>query len=259
VRALKASEEFTQHGMSETVTLTHRNVCKDGFTVLDAADSVFLDLPAPWEAIDFAKTALRKDRITRICCFSPCMEQVMRTVSALNDSGFTDIKMYETLIRPHEVTQLPPLRPIRDIGEDLKALALKRENKRQRQIAQSRARHQQPNQDAESSGAAKRKRDMDEEDELQADDTSKRIKTDDEEAGEVEVALVPASDIPVIKQDLHSEPLPASSASPGAALNVSRSFSEVRGHTSYLTFACLVPEALYGPPQQTAPEQMASN
>lgn len=63
--------------MSETVTLTHRNVCKDGFTVLDAADSgksclgydklmdvqlalsVFLDLPAPWEAIDFAKTALR--------------------------------------------------------------------------------------------------------------------------------------------------------------------------------------------------------
>ena len=32
-------EEFTQHGMADIVTLTHRNVCKDGFTVVDTADS----------------------------------------------------------------------------------------------------------------------------------------------------------------------------------------------------------------------------
>jgi hypothetical protein len=68
-------EEFTRHGMDDIVTLTHRNVCKDGFTVVDTVDAgfysitrahrdtdfsiVFLDLPAPWEAIDHAKTALR--------------------------------------------------------------------------------------------------------------------------------------------------------------------------------------------------------
>ena len=32
-------EEFTRHGMDDVVTLTHRNVCKDGFTVEDTADA----------------------------------------------------------------------------------------------------------------------------------------------------------------------------------------------------------------------------
>ena len=32
-------EEFVRHGMEDIVTLTHRNVCKDGFTVENLADS----------------------------------------------------------------------------------------------------------------------------------------------------------------------------------------------------------------------------
>ena len=32
-------EEFTRHGMDDIVTLTHRNVCKDGFTVEDTVDA----------------------------------------------------------------------------------------------------------------------------------------------------------------------------------------------------------------------------
>jgi tRNA A58 N-methylase Trm61 len=70
-------EEFALHGMADIVTLTHQNVCKDGFNLTDAADSgdlpaqiahpnfslrhlaVFLDLPAPWDAVEHAKQALR--------------------------------------------------------------------------------------------------------------------------------------------------------------------------------------------------------
>ncbi|KAI0631977.1 tRNA methyltransferase complex GCD14 subunit-domain-containing protein [Trametes polyzona] len=58
-RAAKAREEFSRHGIDDIVTLTHRNVCKEGFTVEDTVDAVFLDLPAPWDAVDHAKKALR--------------------------------------------------------------------------------------------------------------------------------------------------------------------------------------------------------
>jgi tRNA (adenine57-N1/adenine58-N1)-methyltransferase len=32
-------DEFERHGMSEFVTLQHRNVCKEGFGLQDAVDS----------------------------------------------------------------------------------------------------------------------------------------------------------------------------------------------------------------------------
>ncbi|KAJ8454303.1 hypothetical protein ONZ51_g13105 [Trametes cubensis] len=138
-------EEFTRHGMDDVVTLTHRNVCKEGFTVVDTVDAVFLDLPAPWDAVEHAKKALRKDRATRICCFSPCMEQVLRTVSALNEAGFTvfiathtEITMYETLLRPHQVDTTPALEPIGAVAARLKQAEARREEKRLRQIAHAR-------------------------------------------------------------------------------------------------------------------------
>ncbi|KAL8292158.1 hypothetical protein RQP46_001624 [Phenoliferia psychrophenolica] len=87
----KAKEEFSAHGLDEIIQIKHQNVYRDGFEVVDLVDSVFLDVPAPWEALAHAKTALRKDLQSRICCFSPCIEQVIRTVSSLTDLGFSDI------------------------------------------------------------------------------------------------------------------------------------------------------------------------
>ncbi|KAH7909239.1 tRNA methyltransferase complex subunit Cpd1 [Hygrophoropsis aurantiaca] len=215
VRAEKAREEFNRHGMADIVTLTHRNVCKDGFTVTDTVDSVFLDLPAPWDAVEHAKKALRKDCTTRICCFSPCMEQVLRTVTALNDAGFTDITMYETLLKPHDVHQIPVPISLSDIVDKLKKSEFKREEKRLRQIANS----------------SKRKRDSS----VDKDDGSKKAKTDDDTSNTAEIG--PAA-VPVTIQSItETTPVP----SQPAKVNLSKPMQEVRGHTSYLTFARLLP------------------
>ncbi|KAI0064087.1 tRNA methyltransferase complex GCD14 subunit [Artomyces pyxidatus] len=222
-RASKATEEFARHGMTDVVSLTHRNVCKDGFAVADAADAVFLDLPSPWEAVEHAKRALRKDRTTRICCFSPCIEQVLRTVSALNDSGFTDVTMYETLLRPHEVNAIPALTPIGAVSDKLKEAARVREEKRLRQIANARA---------------KRKRD----DPVPEEGGVKKAKTEERDEGgvnpdggaEVDVDV----EMPLAVPDPDADAAPPS---PPALQVVSKVVQEVRGHTSYLTFARLLP------------------
>jgi len=224
-RANKARAEFAQHGMDSIVTLTHRNVCKDGFTVADTADSVFLDLPAPWDAVEHAKISLRKDRTAKICCFSPCMEQVQRTVIALNEAGFTDITMYETLIRPHQVDTLPSLPSISTISAQLKQAEARRERKRLRQIANAQL---------------EKKRKRDDDGAVTPDDgdlAEKRLKTDDDATAD-DAALDIDSVIPNVETLV--DVVPEENTVPGT-VNVSKAFPEVRGHTSYLTFAVLLP------------------
>jgi tRNA (adenine57-N1/adenine58-N1)-methyltransferase len=49
-RVVKAREDFAAHGLSDLVTVTHRNVCELGFPrIHGGVDCVFLDLPTPWE------------------------------------------------------------------------------------------------------------------------------------------------------------------------------------------------------------------
>ncbi|EIW59167.1 tRNA methyltransferase complex GCD14 subunit [Trametes versicolor FP-101664 SS1] len=261
-RAAKAREEFTRHGMDDIVTLTHRNVCKDGFTVEDTVDAVFLDLPAPWDAIEHAKKALRKDRATRICCFSPCIEQVLRTVSALNDAGFTEITMYETLLRPHMVEAPPPLEKVGSVSARLQVADARREEKRLRQIANARLGIERR--------AAKRKADEDADEEGQE---GKRARTGGEatEAGGDELVSPEdqARDEAEALAEMHAAPAPPAASTPAAQavhdaaslevetaeprkITLSKAFPDVRGHTSYLTFAVLLPVAASGKPEGSA-------
>ncbi|OJT15155.1 tRNA (adenine(58)-N(1))-methyltransferase catalytic subunit TRM61 [Trametes pubescens] len=282
-RAAKAREEFTRHGMDDIVTLAHRNVCKDGFTVEDTVDAVFLDLPAPWDAIEHAKKALRKDRATRICCFSPCMEQVLRTVSTLNDAGFTgtssftgplisrplrpalterlvtDITMYETLLRPHMVEAPPPLEKVGSVSARLQVADARREEKRLRQIANARLGIERR--------AAKRKADEDADEEGQE---GKRARTGGETGGDELVSPEDqARDEAEALAEIHPTPVPAASSTPAQVVHsaasleeetaaeprkitLSKAFPDVRGHTSYLTFAVLLPVAASGKPEGSA-------
>ncbi|KAJ3713188.1 tRNA methyltransferase complex GCD14 subunit [Lentinula raphanica] len=264
-RANKARQEFLQHGLSDRVTLSHRNVCKDGFTVTDTADALFLDLPAPWDAIEHAKKSLRKDQISRICCFSPCMEQVLRTVSALNEAGFTDITMFETLLRPYDIQQTTPLPTVADVSHKLKQSEIRREEKRQKQIASG---HRGGNLNTVNgthgsvSLGEKRKRASEEgeDEDMSVEEPSgeKRAKTEEcdttmaVEGSQVSLNL---QDVPMDSADatylMKAEDMEQTpdeeknskeekSLQP-AKINLSKVMPEVRGHTSYLTFACLLP------------------
>ncbi|XBW34636.1 hypothetical protein QEN19_000203 [Hanseniaspora menglaensis] len=115
VRKQQAELEFQQHGLlyqdyldgktddknTANIVINHRDVCKNGFLIDQVenidADCVFLDLPAPWEAIPNLNKpgVMNQHKQVRVCCFSPCFEQVDKTVEALEANGWGNIEMVE--------------------------------------------------------------------------------------------------------------------------------------------------------------------
>ena len=105
----KISQEMLSHNLSSIVTTTHRNVYKDGFLISPAADlpqvsphanAIFLDLPAPWEALPHLTrtnnpSPLEPHSTIHICTFSPCIEQAQKTVSHLRRHNWLDIEVVE--------------------------------------------------------------------------------------------------------------------------------------------------------------------
>lgn len=125
----KLMKEVEDHGLQGIVEITHRDVCESGFLVDGAspgAEAIFLDLPAPWLALphltrrppptddsdnspesqpasqDFV-SALNPDSAVYLCTFSPCIEQVQRTVSSLRKLGWVGIEMVEVAQKRLEV------------------------------------------------------------------------------------------------------------------------------------------------------------
>lgn len=101
-RHAKAVEEFKEHGL-DNVVCKHRNVCEQPFDE-NLATAVFLDLPAPWLAIPhlFKPKVLDLNETVHICCFSPCIEQVSKTITVLSKHGFQSIEMVEIQARRWE-------------------------------------------------------------------------------------------------------------------------------------------------------------
>ena len=113
-RAQKLQEEIKEHGLDSIVELTYRDVCREGFTPNNTlasdlnATAVFLDLPAPWLALrkltrGYSSSPLSPAEAVYLCTFSPCIEQVQRTISTLRTLGWTEIEMVEIAAHRIEV------------------------------------------------------------------------------------------------------------------------------------------------------------
>jgi tRNA (adenine57-N1/adenine58-N1)-methyltransferase catalytic subunit len=110
--------EFTTHGLNEIVYGQHRDVCAQSFNIQNA-DCAFLDLPSPWEAIPHLPQAFNRNKVGRVCCFSPCIEQVLSTLSALRKYGFTNLTMYDLQYRTYEARPVQ----VRSIEEAMEKLS----------------------------------------------------------------------------------------------------------------------------------------
>ena len=67
LRVQKADQEFREHGFASNVTVSQRDVLADGFDLDAIADAVFLDLPAPWDAVKHAKKTFKKLGMISLC------------------------------------------------------------------------------------------------------------------------------------------------------------------------------------------------
>ncbi|KAJ9302674.1 hypothetical protein DTO271G3_48 [Paecilomyces variotii] len=117
-RVERIQEEIKEHGLEGLVEVTHRDVYKDGFLVGDPktgtspkANAIFLDLPAPWLALPHlvrspsngTESPLDPSSAVHICTFSPCLEQVQRTITTMRQLGWLNISMVEVQQRRIEV------------------------------------------------------------------------------------------------------------------------------------------------------------
>lgn len=104
LRAKEAQCEFDEHKLGNNVRVTLRNVCEQGFSeeLAGKADACMLDLPRTWDAIEHAYKVL-KPFGSRLCTFSPCIEQVKQNVEKMTELKMKDIITMETLLRPYDV------------------------------------------------------------------------------------------------------------------------------------------------------------
>jgi tRNA (adenine57-N1/adenine58-N1)-methyltransferase len=86
--------------LSDVVSLTNRDILNDDLK-LDNIDSIVLDMPQPWEAIRNVKRYLRSSG--NLFSFSPTIEQVKKTTTALHENGFIEINTYELIKRRYQV------------------------------------------------------------------------------------------------------------------------------------------------------------
>ncbi len=90
-----AIKNLERAGVSQFVELKNKDVT-EGIDETEV-DAVILDLATPWLVVPHAYYALKGSGV--IVSFSPTMDQIVKTVEALNENGFVDVETFETLMR----------------------------------------------------------------------------------------------------------------------------------------------------------------
>lgn len=90
-----AEKNLKRAGLIDFVELKNRDVTA-GIDESDI-DSVILDLATPWLVVPHAYNALKP--CGTLVSFSPTIDQIVKTVEALNENGFVDMETVECLMR----------------------------------------------------------------------------------------------------------------------------------------------------------------
>jgi tRNA (adenine57-N1/adenine58-N1)-methyltransferase len=90
----RANVEAT--GLGARVEFRERDVARDGFDTTGAT-SVLLDLPEPWSVVEAARTALLPGGT--IALYTPTYNQLERSVRALREAHFEEVRSLELLER----------------------------------------------------------------------------------------------------------------------------------------------------------------
>ena len=94
-----AEKNLERAGLREYVEIKNKDITL-GIDETDI-DTVILDMAVPWLVIPHAYTALKPSGT--LVSFSPTIDQVVKTVEALNENGFTDVESVECLMRGMQI------------------------------------------------------------------------------------------------------------------------------------------------------------
>jgi tRNA (adenine57-N1/adenine58-N1)-methyltransferase len=238
-RAIAARKEFEDMGVGHLISVTHRDVCAKfdtnagGFTGVpdNAADAVFLDLPEPWLAIDDALRVIKPCRT--ICCYSPCIEQVIRTCEKLREAGFHSIRMLEVRQRPYDARRHTFETP--HVGRDANGKVVEMTYKQTSTVRQSESKEEK---------AAKRQKlnDGDNGDDRNGARGGAYGKESDSAVEEAEsnASVLPEEHVKGKVSGWHGSHFYPENPAPTDTV-IARPMGSMRGHTAFLTFAVSPP------------------
>lgn len=109
----RAAKNIMRAELEKFATIQYGDILKDEFDHKEI-DSVVLDMPQPWKAIEKVKDFLKLSGT--LVSFSPTIEQVKKTTFAMKDNSFFEVNTYELMKRTLQVKENATRPQVRMIG-----------------------------------------------------------------------------------------------------------------------------------------------